>query len=159
MTKERIRQIRKAMEVLKSISDQEWKELEDKAEKEPQKQKYDIEVVISQILKQMSISPKLKGYRYLRSAIQMAMNERDILQATTKELYPRLASQYKDTPGRVERAMRQEIEKAYTIGDPNILHKYFGYAISRKTGRPSNAEFIATIADRLQLECQRVNRY
>lgn len=152
MTKERIREVRKAMEVLNSISEQEWQEIEMQAVREQQKQEDSIEYVISQILKQMSISPKLKGYRYLRSAIQMAMDKPDILQATTKELYPRLARQYKDMPTRVERAMRHAIERAYTIGDANILHKYFGYAISNKTGKPSNTEFIATIADRLQLE-------
>lgn len=32
------------------------------------------------------------------------------------------------------------------------LQKYFGYTVSNAKGKPTNSEFIAMIADRLQLQ-------
>ena len=33
-----------------------------------------------------------------------------------------------------------------------FLQKYFGYTVSNAKGKPTNSEFIAMIADRLQLQ-------
>ena len=37
-------------------------------------------------------------------------------------------------------------------GDLETLQKYFGYTVSNAKGKPTNSEFIAMIADRLQLQ-------
>ena len=53
---------------------------------------------------------------------------------------------------RVERAIRHAIEVAWDRGDLETLQKYFGYTVSNVKGKPTNSEFIAMIADRLQLQ-------
>ena len=47
----------------------------------------------------------IKGYQYLRSSILMAVQDMDILDSITKQLYPSIAKAYATTPSRVERAI------------------------------------------------------
>ena len=70
----------------------------------------------------------------------------------TKVLYPEVARRYSTTPSRVERAVRHAIEVAWDRGDLETLQRYFGYTVSNTKGKPTNSEFIAMIADRLQLQ-------
>ncbi|MDD7288684.1 MAG: sporulation initiation factor Spo0A C-terminal domain-containing protein, partial [Clostridiales bacterium] len=43
-------------------------------------------------------------------------------------------------------------EVAWDRGDLDTLQKYFGFTVSNSKGKPTNSEFIAMIADRLQLQ-------
>ena len=52
----------------------------------------------------------------------------------------------------VERAIRHAIEVAWDRGDLDTLQRFFGYTVSNTKGKPTNSEFIALIADRLQLQ-------
>ena len=56
------------------------------------------------------------------------------------------------TPSRVERAIRHAIEVAWDRGDLDTLQRFFGYTVSNTKGKPTNSEFIALIADKLQLQ-------
>ena len=76
----------------------------------------------------------------------------DVINAVTKVLYPEVAKRFNTTASRVERAIRHAIEVAWDRGDLETLQKYFGYTVSNVKGKPTNSEFIAMIADRLQLQ-------
>ena len=67
-------------------------------------------------------------------------------------LYPQVAKTFGTTPSRVERAIRHAIEVAWDRGDLETLQRFFGYTVSNTKGKPTNSEFIALIADRLQLQ-------
>ena len=69
-----------------------------------------------------------------------------------KVLYPQVAKTFQTTPSRVERAIRHAIEVAWDRGDLDTLQSFFGYTVSNTKGKPTNSEFIALIADRLQLQ-------
>ena len=97
-------------------------------------------------------SAHIKGYQYLRQAIIIAVEDMDVINAITKVLYPQVAKAFGTTPSRVERAIRHAIEVAWDRGDLEILQKYFGYTVSTAKGKPTNSEFIALIADKLQLQ-------
>ncbi len=94
----------------------------------------------------------IKGYQYLREAILIAVADMDVINAVTKVLYPEVAKRFNTTASRVERAIRHAIEVAWDRGDLETLQKYFGYTVSNVKGKPTNSEFIAMIADRLQLQ-------
>ena len=94
----------------------------------------------------------IKGYQYLREAIIIAVNDMDVINAITKVLYPQVAKAFQTTPSRVERAIRHAIEVAWDRGDLDTLQRFFGYTVSNTKGKPTNSEFIALIADRLQLQ-------
>jgi len=49
-------------------------------------------------------------------------------------------------------AIRHAIEVAWDRGDLDTLQRFFGYTVSNTKGKPTNSEFIALIADKLQLQ-------
>lgn len=111
----------------------------------------DIEVVISDIMRQIGVPAHIKGYQYLRTAIKLSIDDDEMLGSVTKQLYPTVAKMYSTTASRVERAIRHAIEVAWDRGDVDVLSSYFGYTIQSQRGKPTNSEFIAMIADKLKL--------
>lgn len=107
---------------------------------------------ISGILLEIGIPSHIKGYRYVRRAIELAVRDRKCVEAVTKVLYPDVAKEYGTTGSRVERAIRHAIECAWDRGDLEALEKYFGNTVSRNKGKPTNSEFIAMIAEHILLE-------
>ena len=110
-----------------------------------------LEVRITEVILDVGIPAHIKGYRYLRSAIMMAVNDTSMMSGVTKILNPPIAEQYATTPSRVERAIRHAIEVAWDRGNIDTLHSLFGYSINTAKGKPTNSEFIAMIADKLRL--------
>ena len=76
----------------------------------------------------------------------MSIENPEIINAVTKQLYPAVAKKYETTSSRVERAIRHAIEVAWDRGDVDILNSYFGYTIHTSRGKPTNNEFIAMIS-------------
>ncbi len=111
-----------------------------------------IETMVTSIIHEIGVPAHIKGYQYLREAIIIAVNDMDVINAITKVLYPQVAKTFQTTPSRVERAIRHAIEVAWDRGDLDTLQKFFGYTVSNTKGKPTNSEFIALIADRLQLQ-------
>ncbi len=111
-----------------------------------------LEVIVSDIMRQIGVPAHIKGYQYLREAIILSVNDSDMLGSVTKILYPTVAKTYKTTSSRVERAIRHAIEVAWDRGDVDVLSSYFGYTIQSSRGKPTNSEFIAMIADKLRLQ-------
>ena len=111
----------------------------------------DIEIVISDIMRQIGVPAHIKGYQYLRTAIKLSVEDSEMLGSVTKLLYPTVAKIYSTTSSRVERAIRHAIEVAWDRGDVEVLSSYFGYTIQSQRGKPTNSEFIAMIADKLKL--------
>lgn len=111
-----------------------------------------LESLVTSIIHDIGVPAHIKGYQYLREAIIMAVENMDVINAVTKILYPEVAKKFGTTASRVERAIRHAIEVAWDRGDLETLQKYFGYTVSNAKGKPTNSEFIAMIADRLQLQ-------
>lgn len=111
-----------------------------------------LEMRVTDILHQIGVPAHIKGYQYLRDAIMLAIEEKEIINAVTKRLYPTVAKHYATTSSRVERAIRHAIEVAWDRGDVEVLNSYFGYTIHNGRGKPTNSEFIAMISDRFRLQ-------
>lgn len=111
----------------------------------------DMDVVISDIMRQIGVPAHIKGYHYLRTSIKLSVNDSEMLGSVTKLLYPTVAKMYNTTASRVERAIRHAIEVAWDRGDVDVLSSYFGYTIQSQRGKPTNSEFIAMIADKIKL--------
>ena len=114
--------------------------------------KVNIEALVTNIIHEIGVPAHIKGYQYLREAIIIAVNDMDVINAITKVLYPQVAKNFGTTPSRVERAIRHAIEVAWDRGDLDTLQRFFGYTVSNTKGKPTNSEFIALIADKLQLQ-------
>ena len=114
--------------------------------------KVSIETLVTNIIHEIGVPAHIKGYQYLREAIIIAVNDMDVINAITKVLYPQVAKTFQTTPSRVERAIRHAIEVAWDRGDLDTLQRFFGYTVNSAKGKPTNSEFIALIADKLQLQ-------
>nr|WP_054739188.1 sporulation transcription factor Spo0A [Cellulosilyticum ruminicola] len=115
---------------------------------------HNLETQVTSVIHEIGVPAHIKGYQYLRDAIIMVINDMDILNSITKQLYPNIAKQYNTTPSRVERAIRHAIEVAWSRGKMDTIDMLFGYTVNNGKGKPTNSEFIALIADRLRLEMQ-----
>ncbi len=113
---------------------------------------FGIEVKVTEILHEIGVPAHIKGYNYLRDSIIMSIENPEIINAVTKQLYPGVAKRYETTSSRVERAIRHAIEVAWDRGDVDVLNSYFGYTIHNERGKPTNSEFIAMISDKLRLQ-------
>ena len=111
-----------------------------------------LEALVTNIIHEVGVPAHIKGYQYLREAIIMVVNDIDVINQITKQLYPEIASRFSTTPSRVERAIRHAIEVAWARGQVDTVENIFGYTVSANKGKPTNSEFIAMIADKLRLE-------
>ena len=119
---------------------------------ESKKDEDNLEALVTNIIHELGVPAHIKGYQYLREAIMMVINDIDIINQITKQLYPEIAKKFKTTPSRVERAIRHAIEVAWGRGEQSAVENIFGYTVSAAKGKPTNSEFIAMISDKLRLE-------
>ena len=112
----------------------------------------DLNMQVTKMIHEIGVPAHIKGYLYLRTAILMAVENMDVLNAVTKQLYPDIAKEHGTTDTRVERAIRHAIEVAWERGNIDMIHDLFGYTIQADKGKPTNSEFIALMADRIRLD-------
>lgn len=122
------------------------------AEEDEEKLKLGLEITVTDVIHKIGVPAHIKGYHYLREAIILAILDSETLESVTKVLYPTVAKKFKTTASRVERAIRHAIEIAWDRGDIDTLNSYFGYTIDAGKGKPTNSEFIALIADKINLK-------
>ncbi|MEA5047632.1 MAG: sporulation initiation factor Spo0A C-terminal domain-containing protein [Eubacteriales bacterium] len=121
-------------------------------ERETEKADDVVDILESQIasgIRAIGVPAHLKGYYYLRDAIRIyAMSESPVDLSITNDIYPTVAKIYNTRPPLVEHAVRNAIEIAWTRGNMDTIHEYFGYTVNDYKGKPSNLEFVATMAQR-----------
>ena len=110
----------------------------------------DLRTAVSNVLLDLGISTKLRGYAYLREAILEFIAAPG--QSVTKELYPTVGKLCDANKNQVERSIRSAIAKAWENRAEAVWRLYFQSAGGEKPERPSNAVFISAIADRLSMD-------
>jgi two-component system, response regulator, stage 0 sporulation protein A len=113
--------------------------------------------MVTSHIKAIGITANIRGYHYLRDAILLVHENFDLMNRLTTSLYVSVAKKYNSTPQRVERAMRHAIETAWNKGNIEVLENFFGYTILDTKGKPTNGEFIAMLADKLNTELKYVD--
>lgn len=111
-----------------------------------------LQISISKMLHELGMPSHIKGYQYVREAINMVYENPEMVGGITKELYPELASKFDTTVSRVERAIRHAIEVSWNRGDWDLMEEIFGHSVDVDKAKPTNSEFIVTVADKLRLE-------
>ncbi len=113
---------------------------------------------ISKLLYDLGMPSHIKGYQYIRDSIALMYNNPDCLGGITKEVYPYIAQKYNTTPSRVERAIRHAIEVSWTRGDYDLMEEVFGHSVDFDRAKPTNSEFLATLADKLSVDNRHIAR-
>lgn len=115
-----------------------------------------LQLSITKILHELGIPSHIKGYQYIREGIITLYENQEMIGGITKMLYPELAKQFDTTTSRVERAIRHAIEVSWNRGDWDLMEEIFGNSVDIDRAKPTNSEFIVTIADKLRLDNQKV---
>ena len=116
-----------------------------------------LQVSITKMLHELGIPSHIKGYQYIREAVSIIFDRPEIIGGITKELYPELAKKFNTTVSRVERAIRHAIEVSWNRGNLDFMEELFGYSVDIDRAKPTNSEFIVTIADKLRLDFHKVS--
>ena len=114
-----------------------------------------LQISITKTLHELGVPSHIKGYQYIREGIALVYKKPDIVGGITKELYPEIAKKYDSTVSRVERAIRHAIEVSWNRGNWDLMEEIFGHSVDIDKAKPTNSEFIVTIADKLRLEFSR----
>lgn len=111
-----------------------------------------LQISITKMLHELGMPSHIKGYQYIREGITMVYDNPEIVGGITKELYPDIATKFDTTVSRVERAIRHAIEVSWNRGNWDFMEEVFGHSVDIDKAKPTNSEFIVTIADKLRLE-------
>lgn len=138
------------------------KRINDIMNKQPNNENIDfyssnIQVSITKMLHELGIPSHIKGYQYIREAVNIIFESPEIIGGITKELYPALASKFNTTVSRVERAIRHAIEVSWNRGNLDFMEELFGFSVDIDKAKPTNSEFMVTIADKLRLDFHKVS--
>ena len=107
----------------------------------------DVRRSIDRALSDLGIPDHLLGYAYLQSAITLVVQQPDAAYAVTSCIYPTVAMRFSTTAQLVERAIRHAVERGWSRCDSTMREMYFGGKIRPNRQKPTNAEFIARIAN------------
>lgn len=99
---------------------------------------------IAEELDLIGISPRVKGRKYLRDAIEMTCDKE------RTNLYAQIARNYSTSPASVERAMQNAINRAWSVTDTETLEKQYTAYINPNRGYPTLTEFIYYYADKVK---------
>ncbi len=114
-----------------------------------------LQISITKILHELGVPSHIKGYQYIREGIMILYERPEVIGGITKELYPDIANKFNTTVSRVERAIRHAIEVSWNRGDWDLMEEIFGHSVDIDKAKPTNSEFIVTVADKLRLEFQK----
>ena len=115
-----------------------------------------LQISITKILHELGIPSHIKGYQYIREGVNLVFENPDMIGGITKELYPELAGKFDTTVSRVERAIRHAIEVSWNRGSWDLMEEIFGNSVDIDRAKPTNSEFIVTVADKLRLDYHKV---
>lgn len=109
------------------------------------------EAIITDLLHNLGIPSHVRGYQYIKEGIFIVYKNGNNISYITKDVYPEIADKFKTTPTRVERAIRHAIEISWNRGDINLMEEIFGNSLNVNRDKPTNAEYLTTIADRIKI--------
>ena len=111
-----------------------------------------LQISVTKILHELGVPSHIKGYQYIREGIMLIYDNPDFIGGITKELYPDIARTFATTVSRVERAIRHAIEVSWNRGNWDLMEEIFGHSVDIDKAKPTNSEFIVTVADKLRLD-------
>lgn len=143
------------MELSEGFCQAEYKSLESSADDnnryrtKSMKEDNNLEVEVTNLICEAGIPPHMIGYRYLREAIIYAIKTNKPFTSITKELYPAIAEMFTTSPQKVERGIRNCIEKAWIRSNQDTMDSLLGYTVNNSKSKPTNSEFIAMITEKI----------
>lgn len=106
--------------------------------------------MIVEEVRRLGIPAHLQGYEYIKQGL--VLEDPSVLNSVTTSLYPKVAQEYGTTASRVERSIRHALEMALFRNATGYIEKLFRPYINPNTGKVTNSEFLAIVAETIRLE-------
>jgi len=100
-------------------------------------------VIIQKTIRTLGITGCYKGFRQISYAIELAIVQRERLEAVVKEIYMETASYFGCSWSTVERNIRTVVAHAWQV-NPDMICKMAGYPLEHV---PESSEFIEIISE------------
>lgn len=104
------------------------------------------------LLERMGMHASLKGFIYLTYAAALAYENESRLFPVGRGIYEPLAAHFGTTKENVERLIRHAIESTMNAARAKGVYSLFGNTIDPAKGKPTNAQVIALLVQRLRVE-------
>ena len=112
-----------------------------RADKDTQISKY-----VTKILLELGAPANLKGYEYLKTAVELSVKNANLFRREIMGLYVEVAERCQTNVHCVERSIRTVIETIY-YKNSKRFEIFFGYPV----GKPKNSELIGLIAEKVRI--------
>ena len=103
--------------------------------------------ITKKILLECGVGAHLAGFGYLGEAIEMTVADKQALKHNTLGLYSEIAKKFGVRWQNVERSIRKAVESSFDILTPDQIYAVYRNSIDYRRGKPSNSQFIATVAE------------
>ncbi len=113
---------------------------------------FEQERLLTSLLHNLGIPSHIRGYQYIKEGVQIVYKDEKMISYVTKDVYPEIAKKFDTTSTRVERAIRHAIEISWNRGDINLMENIFGNSVNINRDKPTNAEYLSTLADKLRVD-------
>ena len=107
---------------------------------------------LTKILHELGVPSNIKGYQYIKESILLLYENKELEKEITKSLYPSIARLFSTTVSCVERLIRHAIDISWNRGNLDVMEEIFGHSIDIEKCKPTNSQFIITIADMLRMD-------
>lgn len=108
------------------------------------------EYAVKRTLKSLGANPAFAGYTYLVEAITIAIDKPEATRHIVNDIYSGIAERHNSPIYNVERCIRYSIETSYAAAPLKVINEVFGNTVSISKRRPTNKQYIATVADYLR---------
>lgn len=105
----------------------------------------------SALLEQIGMHSTLRGFEYLSWAAALACGHEEKLFAVGRRLYQPIAQHLGTSPQNVERLIRHAVESTMNADRAREMYGFFGNTIDPTRGKPTNAQMISALAQRLSI--------
>ncbi len=113
---------------------------------------FTIEMVITEFLQRLGMSPDMAGYRYLQAILKMTVDDPELVQGICKRLYPQIAEMFHVNLPCVERNIRSTLADVWNHTNCYAIADVLGYPVATVKRKLSNARFIAAATESLRMD-------
>jgi sporulation transcription factor spo0A len=100
---------------------------------------------VTKILSDLGVPANLTGYNYLKTAIELYVQNENLYKKAIMNLYAEIAGNYQTNARCVERSIRTVIDTIY-YKTPTRIENFFSYPV----GKPRSSELIVLIAEKIR---------
>lgn len=111
-----------------------------------------VEEKVEDVINIMKARNNLRGCRYLGEAITIASKRQESIYDITREIYEKIALKASKRKQSVIAAISYLIQSVCDSGELESLNEYVGNELYKNDVRPTNAEFIAKISQKIRSE-------